>query len=76
MNEIGKELVAKYYKALADADVEAFLAVQQEDVVYNVNGSTPSLVALSERIFFKTSWHRRFLADCKWTLFVSLPNGK
>ena len=41
MNEIGKELVAKYYKALADADVEAFLAVQQDDVVYNVNGSTP-----------------------------------
>ena len=41
MNEIGKELVALYYKALAESDVEAFLAVQQDDVVYNVNGSTP-----------------------------------
>jgi len=41
MNEIGKELVAKYYQALADSDVEAFLSLQQDDVVYNVNGNTP-----------------------------------
>ena len=41
MNEVGKELVEKYYQALADADIDAFLAIQQDDVVYNVNGSTP-----------------------------------
>ena len=41
MNEIGKALVAQYYQALADLDVEAFLSLHQDDVVYNVNGSTP-----------------------------------
>ena len=41
MNETGKELVAKFYAALASMDVEAFLAIQQDDVEYNVHGSTP-----------------------------------
>lgn len=41
MNKIGKALVAQYYQALADLDVEAFLSLHQDDVVYNVNGSTP-----------------------------------
>ena len=41
MNETGKELVAKFYQALADMDVEAFLSIQQDDVEYNVHGSTP-----------------------------------
>lgn len=41
MNEAGKELVAKYYQALSDMDVDAFLELQQDDVVYNVHGSTP-----------------------------------
>ena len=41
MNEIGKALVAQFYQSLADADVKAFLAIQQDDVMYNVNGSTP-----------------------------------
>ena len=35
MNEIGKALVAQYYQALADLDVEAFLSLHQDDVVYN-----------------------------------------
>jgi ketosteroid isomerase-like protein len=41
MNETGKELVAKFYQALADMDVEAFLSLQQDDVAYNVHGNTP-----------------------------------
>jgi ketosteroid isomerase-like protein len=41
MNEEGKKLVAKFYAALASMDVEAFLAIQQDDVEYNVHGSTP-----------------------------------
>ena len=41
MNESGKALVAKFYDALANMDVEAFLEIQQDDVEYNVHGSTP-----------------------------------
>ncbi len=41
MNEEGKKLVAKFYAALAAMDVEAFLSIQQDDVEYNVHGSTP-----------------------------------
>ena len=36
MNEEGKALVAEFYQALADMDVDAFLEIQQDDVVYNV----------------------------------------
>lgn len=41
MNEVGKELIAKYYQALRDMDVDGFLELQTDDVVYNVHGSTP-----------------------------------
>ena len=41
MNEVGRALVAQFYQALADVDLEAFLAIQHDDAVYNVNGSTP-----------------------------------
>lgn len=53
MNDIGKELVAKYYQALADVDVEAFLALQQDDVVYNVNGNTPVSGSFAGKDFLK-----------------------
>lgn len=39
--EQNKQLVGAWYAALASLDVEAFLAVQTDDVVYNVSGRTP-----------------------------------
>ena len=41
VNEAGIALVARFYEALAAVDVEAFLSIQQDDVEYNVHGSTP-----------------------------------
>jgi hypothetical protein len=36
-----KQLVARWYEALAAMDLEGFLAIQTDDVVYNVAGRTP-----------------------------------
>ena len=39
--ESQKELVKEWYRALAASDADAMLAVQQDDVIYNVHGTTP-----------------------------------
>jgi ketosteroid isomerase-like protein len=39
--ERNKQLVGAWYAALAAVDVEGFLAVQTDDVAYNVTGRTP-----------------------------------
>ena len=36
-----KDLVKQFYDALATSDVDAFLAIQHDDVAYNVHGRTP-----------------------------------
>ena len=44
-----KELIEKWYKALADSDFETIFDMHHEDVVYNMLGSTP----VSGRIYGK-----------------------
>jgi uncharacterized protein len=41
MNPIHEKLVTTFYEALAKSDVELFLSVQTDDVVYNMSGHTP-----------------------------------
>ena len=44
-----KELIEKWYRALADSDFETIFDMHHEDVVYNMLGSTP----VSGRIYGK-----------------------
>ena len=39
--EAQKELVKEWYRALEAGDADAMLAVQRDDVIYNVHGTTP-----------------------------------
>ena len=39
--EAQKKLVKEWYRALEAGDADAMLAVQRDDVIYNVHGTTP-----------------------------------
>ena len=36
-----RKMVEDWYEALATGEGEAMLALQQDDVIYNIHGSTP-----------------------------------
>ena len=41
MNKTHEALVADFYRALATRDMDLFVRIQHEDVVYNISGHTP-----------------------------------
>jgi len=49
-----KELIEKWYKALADSDFETIFDMHHEDVVYNMLGSTPVSGRIMEKMLTVT----------------------
>jgi ketosteroid isomerase-like protein len=41
MNAVQEDLVSAFYRALATADLQLFLSIQTDDVVYNISGHSP-----------------------------------